>query len=181
MRLCFLFATKTQSDLDALPEGKVLTPDNGNGLTLRLPGAEYPESDLLLRDQGKHTFDGASWCVWLVLPCSILDPLMQGARAQRLIKRASINKPASVSGPWSLKEFEERYPTVADLILYPRTVDKNGKDAGKVPGAQLQPSLAIAGDAPEELSKADYRPTDADAIADKEPAPGTIRAGVKTP
>lgn len=157
MRIAFLFATSKVADLDALPEGvQVFRPENGNGLTVRLPGLEYPESDLLLRFLGARVIGGATWRLWLVLPVSL--DWRQGARVARFIRRVALARPAAVKGPWSLREFAESFPTVAAEVL----------------GPQLQPPEVLAGDEPEAMPSADYRPTDAEAHDNAEPDPATI-------
>ena len=172
-RIYFLFATNSAVDLEDLPEGvRVLTPENGNGLTLRLPSLDYPESDLLLRHQGARTLGGQTWHLWLVMPLSL--NWRQGAKVLRFLRRVSLAHPARVRGPWSLKRFAELFPAVADAVLYPHRHDADGNDLGKVPGAPMQTPCALEAGDTTTAPDADYRPSDDEASNDTEPEPGEV-------
>lgn len=177
-RICFLFACK--DNLTELPKNvktpfhenvEILDPNNGNGITIRGPG-QYPESDFLLKCLGKHTISSAIWYLHLVLPVSL--NWRRGAAALRFMRRVALAYPVRIAGPWSLKSFAEKFPVIADKILYQHKFDEAGNDLGKVAGAKLQAPNVMVGDVPEMLLDGDYRPTDTNCINDVEPNPASI-------
>jgi len=172
-RVYFLFATSSTVDLDDLPEGVTVGDfEMGNGPCIRLPGLEYPESDLMVRSCGSRQLGGQTWRLWFVMPVS--QDWRQGARVARFIRRVALARPAKVRGPWSLKQLAELFPAVADAVLYPHRYDFDGTDLGKVPGAPLQTPDALCSGDTLAAPGVDYRPSDEDATNDTEPDPGDL-------
>lgn len=151
----FLLGVKASTDLNSLPEGYVYlaNPPNGNGPTIRKTTLQYPYSDVLVRWLGTYTIGGSTW--WLVLVMPVPLEWDWGCRVYRFFRRAALNFPARLRGPWSFRAFAAAFPAVA----------------AQIPPAGL---ATLAGEDPAGRVLADYRPTDLQCTNDVEPDPSTV-------
>ena len=156
-RAPFIFACSSLADATPLlPVGAILGIEATDQHLLTLPHGEC-----LLQPLGEGVIlDGISgkWELWLALPhnCRVGEDFDSiGPKTQRAVQRARLSSP-TFRGPWSLAQFCERFPVASKDI--PLLHDEDGK---------LQSPLVFLGDDPHVCGAVDYRPSDADALANK--------------
>jgi hypothetical protein len=105
------------------------------------------------------TLDGIAgkWELYELLPhnCAVTEDFDAiGTKTHRAVRRVARASP-KVRGPWSIPQFAALFPLAAHLV--PLLYDEAGK---------LQSPRVWDGDEPHACGAVDYRPTDAQALAD---------------
>lgn len=90
-----------------------------------------------------------------------------GPRAMHKIRQWSSGNSSYIVGPYSIKEAYELYPSFSEKLFRPGVFDANGVWLNAVPGSALKvPGTWMGDPSPEQLATYDYRPSQADCIAD---------------